>query len=1441
MLDVRHESLMPMDWGEAESAEKEVEEAEDNATEEQEETAAAKQSDEDYAESNQGRSSDEEEEGEDEEDGEDEDGEEAEDGLTDESEEASGSRRREKKPLSKREMRELMEAAGEVRRSGRQRTRVQRLELGAEEGSDSDAGGRQRKPRRGRATFESEPSEPSESEYEDRASRRSRPARKAKRGGRSARRRARIASSDSDSFDSDAARFSTRRAANKTTNYKEAESDEEINEDDVLEWDEGDGKPGTSGEPEPHTETIEKILNHRFGRKGAIGSTTTLYAVEDNGDPNADFSGAKDEGEKQYLIKWQGWAHVHNTWETRSGLESMGVKGQKKLENYIQRTREVDRWKRRADKDSVEYWECEDEMSRQLLEDHKRCERIVCHQRKGEEEEAEYYVKWAGLPYAECTWEEARLCRRWFEPQIQAYHDRRRSKTVPRFAAGRGNDRFRLGRKFAVLKEQPQFLKDGGILRDYQLEGVNWLLAAYAKDNSCILADEMGLGKTIQTIAFLGTLVEEYSVFGPFLIIVPLSTMAAWQREFANWAPRLNVITYLGDVSSRQVMRTHEWTATTSSSRPVANFNACLTTYEILLKDKAFISQLDWACIAVDEAHRLKNHESQLYKSLQDFRSPHRLLITGTPLQNSLKELWALLHFIMPNLFESWDDFDYRHGRGEQKGYKSIHQELEPFLLRRIKKDVEKSLPAKVEQILRVEMTKTQKQYYKWVLTKNFKELSKGVQKGSQSTLLNIMMELKKCCNHAYLVKPPDPEDEASEEKLIRASGKLMLLHKLLRQLKDKGHRVLIFSQMVMMLDIVQEYLQHERFAFQRLDGTMRGELRRQAMDHFNEPGSSDFAFLLSTKAGGLGLNLATADTVIILDSDWNPQNDLQAQSRAHRIGQKRQVNIYRLVTKNSVEEDIIERAKRKLVLDHLVIQRMDTTGRTVLARNAVGSASSNPFNKEELSNILKFGAAELFKEKEGEEVEAEVDIDDILQRAETRAEAAGGQAEELLSAFKVANFAIDESEALLTRDKTGCDWDAIIPEDDRRHIQAEQDAALQQQLSLGPRQRNKVLPLNRNDQHSDDDWKEQKKKARGRRRKASDSDSDSDDDDDDRKRGSGKGKRKVLFGFTEAEVKRFIRTFRKFALPRTRLEAIGNDAGLEDHSVAEIRQLVDALLRAYKDSLELAGTEETGEASRKGGPSFKFGGLEVAVRAIQKAQWELEPLYALLPRSVEDRRRWELPTAPKAQRTWGCDWEERDDAALLRGVYEYGYGSWEAIKMDPQLGLTDKLLPVDKKQKPQTNHIVSRADYLLRLVAKHHRGSSATAPAATAAQPSDNGVSEEPKAKKPRKSAPSESALPAAKKEAKKDGKKEKENKGGKKEKPKGPTPAEVVESVSVNVAKFGQAMEDSSSSHFQECVKAMKPVKKAIGRALNPSSDRPEDFNDNLIKVCGLLLLLY
>uniref|UniRef100_A0A670Y819 Chromodomain helicase DNA binding protein 1 n=1 Tax=Pseudonaja textilis TaxID=8673 RepID=A0A670Y819_PSETE len=1043
---------------------------------------------------------------------------------------------------------------------------------------------------------------------------------------------------------------------------------------------------------EDEFETIEKFMDSRIGRKGATGATTTIYAVEADGDPNAGYDKSKESGDMQYLIKWKGWSHIHNTWETEETLKQQNVRGMKKLDNYKKKDQETKRWLKNASPEDVEYYNCQQELTDDLHKQYQIVERIIGRFPAGEGKSAagypDYYCKWQGLPYSECSWEDGALIAKKFQSRIDEYFSRNQSKTTPFKDCKVLKQRPR----FVALKKQPNYI--GGHenleLRDYQLNGLNWLAHSWCKGNSCILADEMGLGKTIQTISFLNYLFHEHQLYGPFLLVVPLSTLTSWQREIQTWAPQMNAVVYLGDITSRNVIRTHEWMHPQTKR---LKFNILLTTYEILLKDKSFLGGLNWAFIGVDEAHRLKNDDSLLYKTLIDFKSNHRLLITGTPLQNSLKELWSLLHFIMPEKFSSWEDFEEEHGKGREFGYASLHKELEPFLLRRVKKDVEKSLPAKVEQILRMEMSALQKQYYKWILTRNYKALSKG-SKGSTSGFLNIMMELKKCCNHCYLIKPPDDNEfynkQEALQNLIRSSGKLILLDKLLIRLRERGSRVLIFSQMVRMLDILAEYLKYRQFPFQRLDGSIKGELRKQALDHFNAEASEDFCFLLSTRAGGLGINLASADTVVIFDSDWNPQNDLQAQARAHRIGQKKQVNIYRLVTKGSVEEDILERAKKKMVLDHLVIQRMDTTGKTVLHTGSAPS-SSTPFNKEELSAILKFGAEELFKEPEGEEQEPqEMDIDEILKRAETRENETGplSVGDELLSQFKVANFSnMDEDDIELEPEQNSRNWEEIIPEVQRRRLEEEERQKELEEIYMLPRMRNCAKQVSLTF--------EKGRRCRNRRYSGSDSDSVS-----ERKRPKKRGRprtipRENIKGFSDAEIRRFIKSYKKFGGPLERLDAIARDAELVDKSEIDLRRLGELVHNGCFKALK-----DNSSGQERAGPTFRISGVQVNAKLVISHEEELEPLHKSIPSDPEERKRYTIPCHTKAAH-FDMDWGKEDDSNLLIGIYEYGYGSWEMIKMDPDLSLTHKILPDDPDKKPQAKQLQTRADYLIKLLNK--------------------------------------------------------------------------------------------------------------------------------------------
>uniref|UniRef100_A0A8D3A2Q8 DNA helicase n=1 Tax=Scophthalmus maximus TaxID=52904 RepID=A0A8D3A2Q8_SCOMX len=1081
-------------------------------------------------------------------------------------------------------------------------------------------------------------------------------------------------SDDEDDHYKKVASAGPRRQATVNVSYKE---DEELktDSDDVVEV-LGEDVPQPE---EDEFETLERVMDCRIGRKRATGSVTTVYAVEADGDPNSNFNPNKEAGDVQYLIKWKNWAHIHNTWETEDTLKLQNVKGMKKLDNFKKKEQEKRKWLKAASPEDIEYFNCQEELIDDLHSQYQLVERIIAghSNQKSAAGYPDYLCKWQGLPYSECSWEDGCLIGKKFQKCIDDYMSRNQSKCIP----FRDCKVLKQRPRFVPMKKQPSYIGGDGLeLRDYQLDSLNWMAHSWCKGNSCILADEMGLGKTIQTIGFLNYMFNDHQLYGPFLLVVPLSTLTSWQREI-----QLHVCKTWMHVHNKRL-----------------KFNILLTTYEILLKDKSFLGNVNWAFIGVDEAHRLKNDDSLLYKTMMDFKSNHRLLITGTPLQNSLKELWSLLHFIMPEKFHSWELFEEDHGKGRDSGYTSLHKELEPFLLRRVKKDVEKSLPAKVEQILRVEMSAIQKQYYKWILTRNYKALSKGT-KGSTSGFLNIMMELKKCCNHCYLIKPPEDNEFLNRAEalqlLIRSSGKLVLLDKLLVRLKERGHRVLIFSQMVRMLDILADYLRSRQFLFQRLDGSIKGEMRKQALDHFNAEGSEDFCFLLSTRAGGLGINLASADTVVIFDSDWNPQNDLQAQARAHRIGQKRQVNIYRLVTKSSVEEDIIERAKKKMVLDHLVIQRMDTTGKTVLHTGAAPSSSA-PFNKEELSAILKFGAEELFKEPEGEEQDPqEMDIDEILKRAETRENDPGPSTvgEELLSQFKVANFTMMEDEEIdIDSERSHRSWDDIIPEEQRRRMEEEERQKELEEIYLLPRMRNCAKQISFNAGEG--------RQSRNRRYSGSDSDSPS-----DRKRPKKRGRprtipRENIKGFNDAEIRRFVKSYKKFGGPLERLDAIARDAELVDKSEHDLKRLAETVHNGCVRTLREnpCGPDKTsgGRRGKVKGPTFRISGVQVNAKLVISHEEELAPLHKAIPADPEERKKYMIPCHSKAAH-FDIEWGKEDDSSLLIGIYEYGYGSWEMIKMDPDLNLTHKLLPDDPDKKPQAKQLQTRADYLIKLLSK--------------------------------------------------------------------------------------------------------------------------------------------
>ncbi|KAG1670418.1 hypothetical protein FOA52_010153 [Chlamydomonas sp. UWO 241] len=677
---------------------------------------------------------------------------------------------------------------------------------------------------------------------------------------------------------------------------------------------------------------VERVLGHREiaanepePKEAGAGAEPAPEAAPASGDPWT---------RREFFIKWKRYSHVHCSWDTRATLAQLP--GFKRVLNYMRSVDALDAVCPHLSREEAELQDVERAMQEQLNQQHSQVERVFS-QKPGEDGVgSKYLVKWCGLPYSETTWEaEGEVEAAGGQAAVAEFQAREARLAAPNRPVDAQRRLFKQ-QSTRALEVQPAFLQFGK-LRDYQLDGLNWMVYSWSQDRNVILADEMGLGKTVQCVAFLGYLAENLSVMGPFLVVVPLSVVPNWIREFRRWIPTMNAVVYVGDSRSREAIRAFEFDVDRRAAAAAANasggvprttrFEVIITTYELILKDAPILSRIKWSALVVDEAHRLKNAESALYQELAGFSIKNKVLVTGTPLQNNLRELWALLHFLEPQKFHDADAFEEEYSLQTMDGVSGLHAVLRPHLLRRVIKEVEKSLPPKNEHILRVEMTPLQRQYYKWILSRNFEDLNKGVKGGV--SLLNIIVELKKCCNHPFLFESAeevyrgsDCDDRSVVDRLILTSGKLVLLDKLLRRLKQSGHRVLIFSQMVRslnivsyfmrlrglqrqwlrsahcclfaaclvdsylppspkvrMLDIVSDYMRLRGFQHQRLDGSTPAAARHQAMEQFNHPDSTDFAFLLSTRAGGLGINLTTADTVIIFDSDWNPQNDLQERA----------------------------------------------------------------------------------------------------------------------------------------------------------------------------------------------------------------------------------------------------------------------------------------------------------------------------------------------------------------------------------------------------------------------------------------------------------------------------------------------------------------------------------------------------------------------------------
>ncbi|KAI9222976.1 SNF2 family N-terminal domain-containing protein [Blastocladiella britannica] len=1074
---------------------------------------------------------------------------------------------------------------------------------------------------------------------------------------------------------------------------------------------------------EPQVPTIEDILDHR----------------DEPLESDMDVDGALPR--VVYLVKWKGKSYLHNTWEDEASLRH--VKGHRKVLNYKSFLPDQDELDR-LDADAREERTIQIELHRNFLQERSQVERIIDARQVSASdagdmatddgdgampEETEYLCKWKRLDYANCTWESVATIAPAFQKEIDEYYAREHSQFLP----GKGkvygpHDR----RPRPTSKVQPSYI-DAGELREYQLLGMNWLLSLWSKNENGILADEMGLGKTVQTISALSAMVHDFRNHGPFLIVVPLSVIHSWQSEFAKWAPKMNLVVYVGNRQAREVIREHEfYQASASSRKPRASDfkpNVLLTSFEMILKDETELKAIKWAYLAVDEAHRLKNANSQLYEVLKGFRTANRLLITGTPLQNSIAELNALLQFLMPEKFSDLEDFDV-HGTddGGMDKIKMLHSRLKDHMLRRLKRDVETSLPNKSERILRVDLAPMQLEFYKSILSRNFTALSSNSRSGPKLSLLNIAMELKKVSNHPFLISGAEDMALQGYEKrttadMLRAmlmnSGKMLLLDKLLTRLKVEGHRVLIFSQMVRMLDIISDYMAYRGFRYQRLDGGTAAPVRQRSVEQFNAPDSTDFAFLLSTRAGGLGLNLTTADTVIIFDSDWNPQNDLQAMARAHRIGQTKTVHVYRLVSKDTIEEQIIERAKRKMILEYCIIKQMDTSGRHVLqlmgkAGGAGGAESASKglaappdkLSREEMSALLKFGAQDLFAKDSTRTLLDDLDLDKILEDAEgqeasdrkaledidaaaaaQQGDATNGGSEhavssEFLNQFSVVDFGLDQLK-----------WEDIIPEEDRRQAeeaekQKELEAQRQAEEAITMRKYRKALMSTPTLANGTPAGPADAAAAAAATAAA----------------GSGKRKRTKPAPKIEdasrdgelsiSETRALHRAILHFGDIETRMDDIVADSGLEAWDVGIVKAAAVDLISAARD-----GIDDPNPAH------FQYKGIKFHPATLITRIRDLEGLGNVLRRFLNSRTaealsEFRIHTPLKGVVGWAISWTPREDAMLVVGIYRHGYGNWKAIHEDASLGLSSKMFLNNEAGKlPRQEHLARRADYVIQLL----------------------------------------------------------------------------------------------------------------------------------------------
>ena len=576
-------------------------------------------------------------------------------------------------------------------------------------------------------------------------------------------------------------------------------------------------------------------------------------------------------------------------------------------------------------------------------------------------------------------------------------------------------------------------------MKPYQLLGLSFLVCLYRNGVSGILGDEMGLGKTLQTLSLFQFLKEnKKQTFNtenrPCLVVCPLSVLSSWMAESRKWTPGLKVLRFHGSAHERdrlkkiatgeidiygnqtRTSRKKKNDRRTATGKPIIDLESDLdnaadergvdlivTTYEGFLAEQGWFKKaFVWSYVVLDEGHKIKNDLSLISKALHGLGAEYRLILTGTPLQNNMVELWALLHWLYPEVFTEKtselfkESFNLSKGQANTKVMDDARRLLEIIMLRRMKNSpgVDLNLPPKTEVLLYVPLTPMQRFWYMRLLTRAdhglLEELFKGAhtkealaleqesrdmdilknkdieeleamdttacepdaraeweeskeimrqaiehennddkQTSAWKKLMNILMQLRKCCNHPYILPHAEPDPYYLGEHVIHASAKFIVLDKIINELVVKQKKkILIFSGFTGMLDCCEDFLalrggNGEEFKYVRLDGRTTRARRNLGIRMFNQEDSEYRIMLISTRAGGLGINLATASDVVMLDQDWNPQIMLQAEARAHRIGQKNPVTVYKLCTQGTVEEQMMGRIQKKLYLSAKVTEAM--------------------------------------------------------------------------------------------------------------------------------------------------------------------------------------------------------------------------------------------------------------------------------------------------------------------------------------------------------------------------------------------------------------------------------------------------------------------------------------------------------------------------------------